>query len=693
MLAQLFLRASMLLQQQSPPPEPPRKFVAALDYAQKSTMDWVAELHRRQLASTDALWSLYYIDDRSEAVVAALERCCKESTDRVARCVSDTVLIAWQIPHDLLPPQDYIASGDPVPVATLFLPPLAMKTVDAAQCAIDLHGTDVRASLSAAEALILSGHHADKALTELLTRVRALREAAIESSNPETLMDSRRVQNWARKFAGSAFGAAVGALLEGEQDDASKALAWFRLLEEDRVSATGALPAIQRLSARQDSLGQRARAWIANLVHPRAPADEWELHATLKYARESDPYVDEAVAEYVTTQNASTLAVGADAAGMLANLHDLILTNAALAARWTPVLREFVKRDDATGLEALRILSHLGDDSPIVRARYLDFVRAWRFTADRVGRVPCRKHHDPETLTAFTELFQRAPAKDEFQQQLEFAGLTDSSKTPLARAFLDSFDRHRGISPWLVGAGWRGLVEVDATARRAAQVNRIALNIATKHDLGQDYASDEAQLVAILDLPYDQDGADGYDDQVQWGFGHAADLGLHSPGLVRAALHYLDLGGFPNGFDAHVDSARSFLEDAVLTLDQQAEVERRLGSGEYGVGWRCSNPAHARRGAVALEHAVRLRSMLYRGDIGALEYLLKATVPSPCDEAYWLVQVDRGSADERLAALKLANVYGLDSPEVRDAFERHALDDLDRKVRTTAKTIRAARGW
>src|SRR5512138_1388739 len=82
------------------------QFVPALQHGTRSVPQWLEELAQGN-RPLDALWSLYYADDHSPEVIAALKSGLADSRTPECRMGADSILCQWRVPHELLSAEVY----------------------------------------------------------------------------------------------------------------------------------------------------------------------------------------------------------------------------------------------------------------------------------------------------------------------------------------------------------------------------------------------------------------------------------------------------------------------------------------------------------------------------------------------------------------------------------------------------------
>lgn len=636
-----------------------QEFVPALQHGSRSVAQWIEELqHGAQ--PLDAVWSLYYADERSAAVIAALKDALAPSRTPECRMAADTILCQWHVQHELLPAEVYSGGATIGDYAKRFEPPEELAQGERGKLLQHLvHNED------AAQAL-------------------------------QHLLDVPLATEWAAAFAGSSWFDALGERL-AQSESLEKALAshadWENQIAKHGAGATAAIPWLARILARGGAEAEFAHRLIGPLTgwqcrSPDQPPDPYYL--LNRAIPRTEEFVDPLVEQHLLDEAARALEAKPLSPETTLWLHAVALANPRVAELCRQRLPDRLGAAVEPASDILRLLTHVESNDPRVHAAYVRTLRDWN-ESDSAGleAVPFWRKHDDETRTALRELILRATKPAALDVQLCFAGEVDAASSELARIYLE---RTRGTSPWLVSEGFRGKIEVDKQLSLAQQVNQIALNIAGKQAHGEEFADDEQQLVAILERPYDKGGAGGYDDQVQWGFFHAQQLGLHSRALVRVALHYIKIGDTLEGYSTHSDAAGPYLESIPLEIEDHLALRKLRPPDRAEPQWRGIDLAESRFGGepvtkLSLEDVPRWRRKLFSGEPHFLANLLRVTPLTEREEPYLVTLLERGSVEQRVWALGVVEEHHLDSPGVRTSIQRLAEHDLDAGVRRSAARI------
>lgn len=662
MLAALTLCTSLLIQGQTSEPAP--------EFGTRTVAQWIEE-SRGGARQLDALWGLYHAGERSSEVVATLQQALGATHAVPNRCAADTILCHWRIAHELLPAEVY-ARGFPLAERGQRLLPIVRPLRDPTLARrVLLTSPDERVRAEAAVGMLADREDAGLALREILSlgepgaseqtpRRRRLQPSEIES-----------IRRWARDYAGSAYFDAVGQSLF-EAADVAQSLAqhpdWRRQLESEAAGRAAALSWLKRTAAERPEAAPLLRPLIAGLLdswlEPSLERDDealWRSRARhLSSWRPKLELVDPFLEAHYAERARAILAGATASSTELAWLQVAALRYPAVARLCLQALPAWLERGDALAGEVSRTLGRLGSDDARAREAYLLSLRGWvELDAESLQSLPFWKRHDEETRAAFLDLLARVPEPKDVYEQALFAGELDASNSEIARTLIE---RTQGRDYRFVFDGFRGLVAVDESGSRADQISQLALNLATKQARGEDFAEEERRMVAILDLPYDSGGAGGADDQVQQAFFQAQTLGLHSPGMLRVARDYIELGppyrgDLPMGFSTHSDAASDYLESLPVELEQ----------------------------------VPRLRRALFRGEPDAWSRLLRATPMTAREEAYLLLELGSASVERRLRLIELLEEFRIDGSKVMACLTELAERDLDLSVRRSAERLLAAR--
>src|SRR3954462_10590278 len=86
---------------QVPPSESSPQFYPALRWKQHDVDHWLSIVENGRLSElAEALWCLYYADDRSARILDALRSVEKQSPNAVVRRIADPILCQGQVDHE-----------------------------------------------------------------------------------------------------------------------------------------------------------------------------------------------------------------------------------------------------------------------------------------------------------------------------------------------------------------------------------------------------------------------------------------------------------------------------------------------------------------------------------------------------------------------------------------------------------------
>ncbi|TAJ18970.1 MAG: hypothetical protein EPO68_07025 [Planctomycetota bacterium] len=665
--------ASILLTAAQDAGRPNSDFTPALDHASRSVSEWSLLLDDEREAA-NAAWCLYYADDRSSAVVEALKLALATPLAPTAHVPIDTILCEWGVAFEALLTDAFSANRRALLASALFPPP---------------------PSGPAATARLARDEDADAALAEL---VDLLGGGELDAPTKQ----------WLHEHAGRGLGAEVGRRITARlRADGNKAIGIRRWLDEIagcRSCLQGAAQALGELAA-----SEAETAAAAAVLLPKAAAwigvdsiEDREFHLPWRASAADEPQIEAALAHHYARLVDAAADVGHIDRPLLAALHARVRAHPAIAVAISPGLLRLLDKSAAYDLEVLRLLCHAGCTDPRVREAWLGMARSWSdVSAPALATLPCLPRYDEETRGVLLDLMRRAESVAPFVDKLAFAGEIDADQSSALRYAFDHLANDEWT--WLVTNGIRGLVDEPAAmpehirsttatlSERAARLERIALNCATRKLRGLDFGADVAALAEMTELEPASCGGHGYADYVASAWSHARKLQLHSDALVRSALATLR-DAFPHGmaFASHSDAALAYLESAALTLAQQVEFERVVpfAANDRRIGGFFGRAA----GKVVLERVPVMRAALYAGDVPVLEELARVTRLLDRDVDYLLAAMQRGPAATRAWALELVDSEKLGAPRVRDAVLRRR-DDVDDSVARRARRLADARGW
>ncbi len=665
------------------------EFIPARDHDQKTVPEWIADLEHSHGRSLGAIWSLYYAGERTREVIEALKKGLVTTDDAVARRALDTILSHWSVACEAPSARAYVGGQATIAADQLFPPPRRLGATTPKPSG------EILTTLEQVIGALLKNRETDIALDTIVCLERERQHTPLPGVDGEVAI--AHTHAWARAFAGSAYGEAFARHLRHESARTPfDAREWGRLLDEIPELGRGSFAAGRALLEALDGPLERAspaRAALEKLLpFIQSQASEAQIHWRLGQDDGIDP--DE---QQIVTELAIRMLDQEVAAQDLRRLHATIVSTPMLAGLIQGRLLELARRQDDTGLEALRILGHMGVRDAMLRQRYLDVVRAWNdFSDNALERFPCWRLHDDETLAALAEVLDRAGARRAFQFRLWFAGLTDARRSPIAMRYLsDPVIRSHGDG--LVVHGFRGLFPLEPDERIGGRVNQLALRIATLKDDGKGFSAEEAELASLLLVPPGIDDKGSDDGPVDLGLFLARTLGLRSDDIVSAAFDLLRRGSSED-FSANSYEAAAYLNTARLSLEQELELRRLLpwsppvSRGWWDVDTVAPTDTGPLQGQLAIELVPQIRMAIYGGLVQALDDLLAITRLVPRDEDYLLAVIDRGPAEAREWAVGLVRRRNLDTIRIRAAVGARGLD-FDGRVCRAAQRLIAERGW
>ncbi len=682
-------------------------FLPAFEYQSRTSAEWLDAFVRSGGEDSDALFCVFYWDDRSEPVLAALRSCLlAPGTSAGARRNIETVLSHWQVEYELPPalpppPQPAPRDGMYYPSRRPFVPPLPLlEGDDPSLLALLRQAEDPLRRARAAITLVCRQRHVEEVIPLLVRAVfdqtkGTWRGQVFSRSNgevPETEALGHALI-FCMDFAGSAADQALAGLLGDEQSEEALVLFVLRQVGSSSVALPEVyLPVLPDLAARTGKtgrwalrralllgLGQRWSRYFADLTDQ---ANRWAVGSR----SQDDPPTPEAgmLMARVTAAFLSAALQGSvqfdprDAWLFLEpGLRDETVRGEVIAG-----LLPFLDRD---GDDVFRVLCHLGADAPEMKERYLQVLEAWSdLSGEGLERLPCLHQHDQETLSALTALFERAEEKRPFLWPLAAAGLLDDEMSDLGRRTLAAMDAHHPHGWWDVHRlGCRCAPEVHPTDDPAVQVNKLALAIRTLRDRGQDATAQASRLMALLSENEEPQGDFGYSDPFVLGAARIAELGIATSEFLDWAVEYL-LHQNTYHFAEVADMVACF----PLNRRQQAILCHATEDDPFGEQSRVG--LLAVQGVVSIECADWIREHLERSfNLEIIDLLLDITRPTAAERDLLARAITGGIAGDRARALHIVEKHGVDAAEIVAAVT-HAQADCDACVRRAAgKALRA----
>ncbi len=644
-------------------------FLPAFDFAQRDVDTWLRQVEESQGRDHDALWSVFYHDDRSHAVVDRLVCVCRTTTDDAARVDIQTLLCHWGVPDPCVP----LAFEPSRPPGWLWL--------DDETLLGELESKDPQRRKSAAVTLASRQRQVRRA-------ARAFIEACHESDDSD----------WASKtrvsgLAGTAWDDAVLEVVVDPEAPVELRLFAVSMAELWTVeSRETAAQLIAALGFERPSLLPRVLDIVCQLAGGSPyNSDHYGFHA--RYSRtplESDG-LGRLLAIYLPPLVEALLRSDRLTDEQLRTVGRMALHDERVRVAVVPVLRLLMEADGPLSHHALCLLCHLGESDAEIRRRYVDFARSFRYSTDSVVEVPCLQRHDDETLALLEELYRNVPTR-EITFQLGAAALLDTRTSWIAR---DIVNRHCTDVAWAwlwleacpVRAVWLPRPDDDDSTKAYL----LGLTILTLRERGQDFFSELEMLLDILRRGYLSAGGGGWGDywlRVLW---NLETLDLDSPEIRRILIEVLINR---ESFSEQQATAARILARRILTRREQAMICHL----ESIMPTRELDQLLAAQGEASVEVAGGMRRKAWlpgnveRWSASALEHVLAITCPSANDEALLVAAMRWGTCSERRLAVRMVEEHGVDCPEVRRAVLERT-EDCDREVAGMAVRLARDRGW
>jgi hypothetical protein len=702
------------------PESEPGTFLPSLDGPKESAAEWMRRFEASGGRSRDALWSLYWRDDRSDEVIAFLRRWFERSRADIQAEI-ETILIQWG--HACPAPRHEPGRDGHVFVHTgaWYAPPRLATTRNDARPRKGSQPPDLGERVNSALELVQDRESAGTGVTRLIAlddgapnpRVPPPSTLAARRALESSAEGVRRAVHWAVDFAGTAAVEAIAAHV---------------------AEITRGLDPLEVARWRETSLawlplapleGPRRRAYLAQL-RPEVPVDGGDDRKTffqliteirrgaIHWSAEYDAHSDAAPLQVGDAELADLIVQAAKrwiarpefsqstAVEPLEAVGSLVSRFPELAPRLAPTLAVLSASDGEVGLAALRAQCHGGviDDET-----FEDYVRVLdQMPADgreAFGLVPCLPRHTPETLMALDRFADRASNLRGLAQRLAAGGIFDRELSKAARRLHAALE-DGSMDDWpswhllmRVDSGWRfAILPEDSTIRI---LWKTLVTARSKHAAGESVREEEERMLAILDVPYGMYGAGGPNDPFETAAGKAEACGLATPRFHRWALRtFLHAES-----SLHVAATMRVLERAELDPRERALLAR-LSDGWFREGefldasrWPFQEFMRflARESPAAIEWAGRIRHAAHRSQrLEVLDRLLDFATPTPRDLAWVEAAIRRGPAREREQALGMVDRHSLASESVIAAV-RDARTDIDRFVAEAARGLSTARGW
>lgn len=663
-------------------------FLPYFEQTSKPTSEWLARFEGSGGTDQDALWCLFWKDDRSEAVIAALKTALARCPDPGAKLAIDTVLDQWEVAHDCVP-SDADSELDRWPFPLLDGDDAAVE----ASLAMDDRTIRARAALT----LVARRRSVDAAVRALVDTVLADSKGtwpgtpwyAWSRTGGDDAIDAPGVAlAFVRAFAGSAFDRAAAKLVERSKDDPDRLRF---LLRQVRLATSPPPPDVTQvlapIAAGTDRNALRALRLLAatRSIEPWAVLDSHsDFHAPWNLEPLADTGGEPAVAKALGAAVRAAVGAGTLEATDVRGLAAIGLRSAAVRAAIVPALEPLLKRDDAVGAEALFVLTHLGDAGEAVRGKYLQVLGDWKaFDAAGLEWLPCLAEHDARTLEAFERIFDKAESKRPLMYPLAAAGWKDERRSARVKRFVDAIEP---TDFWT----WYQLFELGFAVERAPadsdpvymKVHKLALAIRSKRARGAAAGADENALRKLVIEGEEPQGEFGYADAYTWGIDRIVKLGLADDAFVQWGAEFmLDADHF------HQENVAQALAERVLDRRTQA-VLCHLGD-IFGDDRMQYVQLYGHLGVAGIEKAATIRKAARAGNLKAIEALASVARLGKPEEEVLVALVQRGLRDRRLDALKVIRQNRIAGSLVTAAVA-DARNDLDDAVRSAAAQAYAA---
>jgi len=704
---------------------------------------WMDVLREGGSGSREALWSLFYRNDRSAEVVdflkAELEqrrvgarRHPESSGRRFLHREIDVVLGDWGVDHDGLLLEEYWdptrRNGRFATPEEVFAPPAEQSFASDEELLDRLDFPVRRTSIAAAVTLIARQREVEAAVRSLFHH---LHRHEVATGNPfwglgeldeweEDDVLTIRALRWAWEHAGTAAERALAGLLA----DTAEPIAvkgflldrvGLRSLSRREIRDERALPAVLVELARGGPLAASARRELFRIGEVSGepmeglfdescshlwrrplerPVLEDHLATAVRDLLASDESleVSDRLAAWVRAREDG----GEPSAEILLDMQKLCFIQRAVqrservleAAR--PWLLEALERPGIIGREALRLLCHAGESGPPVREAYRRRLEAMeRFEPEDLVEVPCLVEHDAQTLESLLRVLRRARRKECLHEQIASGGLLDVNRDDgIARVYAAYLDR-AGVDEWyeMWEDGYNGRCTISPIDSRMTRVCKLGIDARRKRALGQSVAWETAKLWDVLECGYHRSGAapTNYYSEAMY---IIHELDLDAERFLEWGIWFLSHPrnlGFPS---YHCAAVAKVLERMGLSEEQQTALT-----------WTFADVPIEQRGRAlelhemtGIERVVDLRHRLYRGDMSVVPSIQQYSRLSPLDEWCLTEALRFGAARDREEVLVLIRDLGLSFPGLDEAVRRCA-GDCDDRVRLQARELCALRGW
>lgn len=687
-------------------------FLPAFEYKTKSLTEWASIFEGGGEGSGDALWCIYYWDDRSDPVCEVLRSRLGEELDPEVVGDIEAILNHWGVEHvqrrvPSVPRPEWIDDGEGFALQTIpFSPPIPPLDRGTEDLLAALEGNDAVNQARAAIALIGHEPHVERAVHALVRSLARDPEwwSGRTPENPPRSVLARDVLGlaleWCIEFAGTAADQALIRLLADEKagDDLRRfILEKVSFSTHSEVGVFG--PTLLELSARDDDVGDLAvlkalfmvLGWNWDIGHlpghgtPYRSAS-WPVSVSGLDAPAEEDLIASALTHYLTRRiRSGTLRVE--------NVRDSIgafVFSARVRERIAPTLWSLTERADDVGVAALYGLCWAGVDTPDLRRRYIEVIDRVRDVSDATIRwIPCLATHNGATRSALERLYARAASMDRsaFLWPFAIGGLLDPGVSEVGQRFLDDLvDSTDSLWFRLYGLGYRGEPAVRDSDGPMDRLMKHAIAVRTMREQGKDPATRIEALLEILrksEEPYGRKAPS--EDHFHTGYWIVRDLDLADREFLDASLEFmLDTKGF------HQRSTARMLHAYPLDRRQQAILCQ--ASSYHGV--RHFWPVLAAQGEASLERVGEIRALMAEGvrdfrarsprlDLDILAAVLQITRASVQEESWLAKALRSGVCADRVTTLDLIRTHRVDTPAIRRGVKA-AIRDVDSRVREAA---------
>src|SRR5690606_22154881 len=247
-----------------------------LHHQTKAPAEWLAELDASRGGSERAVWALHYSGDRSEPVVAGLERWLRESDDLATLRAIDTVLVAWGVDFEPLTAARFVGGESFVASSDVLRMPSRLEGMSVDELVRELDSKDPLRIASASAALVLRRAEVQRALVALVDVPTdnpgwdrdedgmGLSWDQWQEVNGPHLAYAPGIRLWILRFVRSAYVAALASELD-RAATGERRMAMLRAIETARGDIG---PAMRSLEPLIEGTGDEAR--LANALWYRA---------------------------------------------------------------------------------------------------------------------------------------------------------------------------------------------------------------------------------------------------------------------------------------------------------------------------------------------------------------------------------------------------------------------------------------